>query len=711
MPNDTQKTVAGALLIGAGILSGNALLLTVAGGIGVNWSSEGLAGLWQGLAHAFAPATPLTRVGEQAIRRAVGELRRAYQQETGPHADMAAFDLVQECAAAVAQAQYPASPHDPLAARLVLAASLDELLYGHAAQQFLKDRLLDAVAIHFRSALAADQTAWHFFYGWLLERLNTQLAALQPSLARLPDVLAQLQDQSRAAAALAAAAAPLQEALDELRAAIHRLDHEPPSGAVTFTNSDVRVGGDLEQAGGDIHRGGSIAQPAPAGPRSSAGPVAFNNQGVEVNGNLIQAGGNSYNNSAHAEGPGAQATVNNRPSPLPPQARPAAPPPSADEPLALMLTVAATDQAVHIRWECDAIGVCESRFSAPYHSDDLALVVRALDSQQRQAFSFTAAEQARLAALDLWDSAGRPRTDLARRVGRALHDALTADLAAAKALATVRDYATASARPLALLLRFPPHAVELAALPWELLWPNEPTPLLFSRGAVASCTRHIDLAQALPPAHPRQGALRILAIAPHAGIAPAVRQNERAARMIAWQPLIDSGQVQMAEVSPATRPAVMDAIHRQQPDVIHYYGHGRYRAGHGELQFDDPSGGPSWIGGDPLTTLFGGTHLVVLHACQGAMVGDQGDAGLLTGIAPALSAAGVPLVIGMQLTVRIPAATRASAVIYAALASGRSVQVAVNRARQALYVEEADQSSWYVPVLYICSREAGPAYL
>ena len=49
--------------------------------------------------------------------------------------------------------------------------------------------------------------------------------------------------------------------------------------------------------------------------------------------------------------------------------------------------------------------------------------------------------------------------------------------------------------------------------------------------------------------------------------------------------------------------------------------------------------------------------------------------------------------------------------IYRALAAGRSAQEAVGQARQALYVEERDQTSWYVPVLYIRAREAGPAYL
>ena len=71
----------------------------------------------------------------------------------------------------------------------------------------------------------------------------------------------------------------------------------------------------------------------------------------------------------------------------------------------------------------------------------------------------------------------------------------------------------------------------------------------------------------------------------------------------------------------------------------------------------------------------------------------------------------MPYVLGMQLTTRISAATRASEIIYRSLAQNQSIQAAVSNARQALFVEEDDQASWYLPALYICSREIGPAYL
>jgi hypothetical protein len=190
-----------------------------------------------------------------------------------------------------------------------------------------------------------------------------------------------------------------------------------------------------------------------------------------------------------------------------------------------------------------------------------------------------------------------------------------------------------------------------------------------------------------------------------------VRAAERAARRAAWQPLMDGGQIAVREVSPATRGALVDALQAgPAADIVHYYGHGRYRDGEGALLLDAAGGGRDWTSASTLMALLGGVRLIALFACQGAMVG-PGELGLLSGVALALSAAGAPLVLGMQLTTRVEAATRASGILYRALAAGRSLQDAVGQARQALFVEERDRASWYLPTLYIRSREVGPAYL
>lgn len=158
-----------------------------------------------------------------------------------------------------------------------------------------------------------------------------------------------------------------------------------------------------------------------------------------------------------------------------------------------------------LRWESPVIGVRQSHFTPPFTPTVLALVLRALDQSQtsRTALGvFTSAEQQHLAQLGLWQAeanGGGLPADLAVRVGQHLFRAVTADPQAAMALASVRDYASHMNLPLALHLRFPPRAVDLAALPWETLSDQDGTALLLGQGRAAACTRYLDLERALPP--------------------------------------------------------------------------------------------------------------------------------------------------------------------------------------------------------------------
>ncbi|NNJ11963.1 CHAT domain-containing protein [Chloroflexales bacterium ZM16-3] len=391
--------------------------------------------------------------------------------------------------------------------------------------------------------------------------------------------------------------------------------------------------------------------------------------------------------------------------------------PPATTPIPLTLTLAPTTYGAQVSWESDLIGRRESRFVSPFAGADLDLVIRALDVLQYPSSGFTAAEADRLTALGIPHHDGLLRNEAHRAVGQILYRALAADLPGAASLTSVRNFATNQGRPLSLHIHLPPDAVALAALPWELLWaPDEPTPLLLSRGHPASLTRHLDLAQALPAPRPGGRPLRVLTIAPQALLDPAMHSAERQARAAAWAPLVASGAVELLpDISPATREAISDTLRRAGPiDVLHYIGHGRFEKGEGQLALDRADGKLAITPISQLAPALAAAQvrLAVLTACQGAMVGAaETGASVLGGVAPALIAQGVPLVVAMQLTVRQTAANRATRVIYEELAAGRSVQAAVAAARLALYTEEQDRASWYVPALYVRSAEAGEAYL
>jgi hypothetical protein len=379
----------------------------------------------------------------------------------------------------------------------------------------------------------------------------------------------------------------------------------------------------------------------------------------------------------------------------------------------LTLTFAAQGAGARVRWEAAVLGVRHSQFHAPYRGADLPLVLRALDMLQAPSAAFTTAEGARLKQLGLPISDGMIEPHAAQVVGRALYAALTADPEGMTALRTVRDAAVATGARLTFQLHFAPDTMELAALPWELLWGDEPTPLLVSRGQLASCTRHLDLAEAVPPAHRTALPLRIQPVIAQAGIEPAWAAADRAARLQAWQPLIATDQVVMLhEVSPATRSALFDALQAgTPPDIVHLVCHGKYEEQMGYLVLDTPDGNWDIAPISQLVPLFHGVRMVVISACQSAMMGAQPADPLRSSIALALSTAGVPIVVAMQLTIRVEAANRAIAILYQQLAQRANVQTALARARQALYVEATDGASWYVPTLSIRARDEGPVYL
>lgn len=363
------------------------------------------------------------------------------------------------------------------------------------------------------------------------------------------------------------------------------------------------------------------------------------------------------------------------------------------EPASLPLTLrfAQRGRDIEIFWDSEVIGSATSQFESPYQADGLRDIIEQLEFAQQWARN-------PLSEVDI------PQTQsIHAEVGRTLFEALIKDPNANRALQSTRDYATRQGKVVHYILRIPPALIEIAALPWELLW-DRYGPIMLSRGKVAFCTRYPDFDFPLEPARPPSRKIHIVAITPKIGLDAGIREAEKEARQRALQSLINSGLAFMHTLSPATLEALNNYISTNPPiDVIHFYGHGDYIDGQGVLLFDhpDPTRG-HYVTAHQIATALGGIPLVILHACRSAMVN---DGGLLTAVAPALSAAGVPAVIGMQLTVQTRHATRFSEVIYHELVKGTSLHHAVGRGRQVLYSEESSGAGWYVPTLTLRSSE------
>lgn len=373
-----------------------------------------------------------------------------------------------------------------------------------------------------------------------------------------------------------------------------------------------------------------------------------------------------------------------------------------------------TDTGVTITWGTPLIGRRVTPFKPPYDDATLPLVIKALDAVQYPDHPltgprFTPVEQTTLASLGLWKHDRVPIT-AHKTVGQALYEALGTD--GKGALEAVRNYGITERVTTSYVLQFPEEAVTLAALPWEVLWDRNRAVLLSRGSDVDSCERYLDIEQALPPPLPSGKGLHLLALSPSYNIPDQARQEERAARLGTWDALKSQGLITYDEIgTPLTTRALADYMRNaeRRPDIIHYFGHGTYRNGQGYLVFDDGKGGKSLVSAERLAAILGDVRLVVIHACQSAMVEDAG--GLLTGVAPALSIV-TGSVVAMQLTVRIAAATRFTEIFYdELLRKRRSLQHAVAKGRQTLFFEEDDGASWYVPTLYIRSREQKPVHL
>jgi DNA-binding NtrC family response regulator len=379
-------------------------------------------------------------------------------------------------------------------------------------------------------------------------------------------------------------------------------------------------------------------------------------------------------------------------------------PPTGPDIVELSIRIVPGDSAVLI-WESHVGGSSRSRLDLPFAETDLPLLLRALDTAQRPDYPehaplFSTDEQARLVRLGLWDGA-RVIADVERRVGQLLYQALMADPAARSALDGVRNSATDKGQSFALLLRFPPEATALASIPWELLWDDQ-QPLLLSRGKLSSCVRYIDLPQALPLVPVTGRTLRLLAVRPSKGIPDELYTDEQANLARTLEPLTKAGLLVVEELHPAYKSSLTDRLQDgDSVDILHFYGHGAWIDGAAYLQLDD-----GMLNANQLAALIGDIPLVVLHACRSATVGAND---LFTGIAPMLSAEGVAMVVAMQFTVSVEAANRFAVVFYRNLAKGESLQTAVVKARQALYAEY--RQSWYVPVVYIRSRDLRPMFL
>ena len=377
--------------------------------------------------------------------------------------------------------------------------------------------------------------------------------------------------------------------------------------------------------------------------------------------------------------------------------------PTVDEEIPLKLTrVQAQEKIEHF---------CTLKL--PFALQTIPLILRALNARQYPDYPgkvrFLRGNEenegiiAQLRNLGLWEErpggeeGGLIPKNVAQHVGQLLGEALlTSDVR--EALNWLYSAANEQRGRGEVLLSFDQKATIVAALPWELTYDGF-QPILMARGVSLNCVRAFRFDHPLSTVPEREGErpLRILTIAPW--LSEEGRAFEELARLRIEVTLRDKPVI--IEMLPL---ATMSALYRrldegEQVDVIDFYGHGIFTEGSGKLRFDDGNGGRDDVEASKLAMLSKLPPLWVLHACQSGQTGIDDP---LAGVSAALSAAGVRVVVAMQLTIPMKTATDIIApTFYQALAEGENVQRAIASVRRKLYTTEGTSASWYLPVVYV----------
>lgn len=254
---------------------------------------------------------------------------------------------------------------------------------------------------------------------------------------------------------------------------------------------------------------------------------------------------------------------------------------------------------------------------------------------------------------------------------------------------------------LRIVLRIEPP--ELAVLPWEVLVEPENRFFLAAAPKTSLC-RTLTLGGAvrsmeLPPKP------RALLVVPDSGLDASLERSETEKLL---------GQVMEVETisGKVTRARLRAALHEKEYHLVHFSGHGLFRAGESLIFLDHESEGPDRVPASAFADFFlhyPSIRLILLNSCQGAVQSYSA----LAGMVPELLQRGVPAVIAMQSSIKNSEAIQLASSFYLTLVRGPesgNVDIALARARGALLQDrirfQLTSPIFASPVLYLRSQES-----
>lgn len=249
-----------------------------------------------------------------------------------------------------------------------------------------------------------------------------------------------------------------------------------------------------------------------------------------------------------------------------------------------------------------------------------------------------------------------------------------------------------------LILEFPepvPQALQgmpgLADLPWESLYvPDEQIFLgLINRYSIVRARGETSVTET-PNFGPE---LRIMAVLAQPTNAPPIQiDRHRDTLQRLFERAKQNGSVKYAIIENPTVETLLDNMRNFRPNVFHFFGHGTFalQQQEGAIMLVDDVGNVRLVFAQDLRNWVKNLRtiqLAVINACESATA-SGGD--VITGIAGALSDAGVPATVATTSQVFIETAERFTSEFYRALFSNYTVEAAVTEARNVLHASRVD---------------------
>jgi CHAT domain len=239
-------------------------------------------------------------------------------------------------------------------------------------------------------------------------------------------------------------------------------------------------------------------------------------------------------------------------------------------------------------------------------------------------------------------------------------------------------------------------AEQLASLPWELMCRG---PRRFATDVTSPLVRVSENFSASSALRPIRGPLRVLVVVGSEAHDPVVDAEQEVRRLRnAFRRMC--GLVDVQFLHQPLREEVGERYAELKPHIFHFIGHGRVQDGRGELILHHAGQNERWTLDDMDSDLAGWMpRLAILNACRTTSVEEQEGAWR---VADVFVARGVPAVIAMQADIRGDAAARFTGGLYAALAEGKPLDVAVTHGRNAItHVVDAKHRDFALPSLTV----------